>query len=433
MKNQLGKTNLKTLAIVAIVMIVAAIGLQWNQGRSSSGKYEREKLFGSLKLDQVDRVKIVTPANNISLKKINDEKWVMENRGGYPVESQRLAKLVIGLADIEPIDRMSNDPEKYEKMGVADGKPEMGRVEVLDKDQKVIAGLTLGKPRTPPSEQEGFTPPDGQFVRADHDKAVYLLKDQLQLDTLSETWLVKDVVAVKDAELQSIKVDHAATTESFTMARTGADPFAITSAIPDGYKEKAPNVQNISRALASVTLSDVLAASDPKATEIVFDSKFTATHKNGLIIEVSGGKILTDPYIKIVASYDAAADLSVGDERTSDSVTAKAMPKAEDTVKELNEKHSPWIYRLQSYQYENVMKKLSDAIEQSKIPTEESANGPSVPGIPLAMPEPVPAPEMEAAPVVEPAPVEAAPAEPAPAEAAPAPAEPAPAEPAPQN
>ncbi|MBI3736671.1 DUF4340 domain-containing protein [Candidatus Sumerlaeota bacterium] len=320
-----GRTNVKILAAAAVVMLAAAIGLYQMEETSSSAKFERKKLFKSLNLSDIAEVKITTESDTVDLKKKSENLWGLESRGGYPIENDRLQRLVLAIAELEAADLMTSNKDKYEKMGLKEEKPENGKIQFLDKDAKPLGELYVGAVRNSGGSDEGFKPPDGQYVRVGGDDNVYKIKDQLQVDKLPASWLMRDVLKVEAAHLQSLKLESGKTTDSYTVSRSAADPFKLTSAIPENYKEKATMVSSVGNCLSNVTLTDVLPSADPKVKDIDFSTTFTATQKNGLVYVLSLGKLLEDRYIKIAASYDKAADFSLADERTSDSVTAKLL------------------------------------------------------------------------------------------------------------
>ncbi len=368
-----GKSNLIVLFLVAVIMLVGAVALYQSQEKSGGQKFQKRKLFPSLNLGDIAQVKISSESDTVDIKKKGDDTWGLESRGGYTIEGDRLHRLVIALADLEAADQMTNNKEKYAKMGLSEAKPENGRVQFFDKEGKVLAGVFIGATRTPPGGDGGFVPPDGQYIRIEGDDYVYKIKDEIQVDKSPTSWLAKEVLKVDAAHLQAVKLDSPKTTDTYSVARVGTEPFKLTSPIPDGFKDKTTMVDGVGRCLSNVQLSDVLPASDPKVAEVDFSTTLTATQKNGLVYTVGVGKLLEDRYIRVAASYDSAADLSLRDERTSDTVAAKALEKAETAVANINARHGGWLYKVASYQADNIARKFSDLIEVIKPPVPDEA------------------------------------------------------------
>lgn len=452
-----GKTNLKALSILAIVVIGgAAAAVFMQEGSIERGESKPERLFKGLNLDQVAQVKITTTSETITLKKAGD-KWGLESRGGYAVQSENLKRLVLSLADLKPAEKMTNKPEKYDAMGVGEAKPENGRVQIYDDKGALLAGLYVGKTHESPSEDGGFNPPNGQYVRVEgKDANVYKIKEPITIDTMPASWLAKDVLKVDAANLSRVHIEHAGTTESLTVARIGADDFKLSDPIPDDMEPQTFAVRGVSTAIQNLTLTDVLRADDPKIKDLDVKTTYTAVQKNGVTYNVGIGKLLDESYARVRAAYDPAMNLGLGDQRTSDSVAAKAMEVPDVTVKKVADLTAGWVYKVAQYQADNLGKKRSDLMKKKPAPTPVPAAGPPAPeglslnpaSAPPAQPmpaEPAPAAPPPAPPAAPPMPAEPAPAEPKPAEMKPEPPpaeapkaeepkkeEPAPA-PAPQN
>ncbi len=72
--------------------------------------------------------------------------WALRDRGDYPVRRERLAQFTDGMAGLRYLRPMTRDPEKFERLGVAD--PSKGGsgvlVQVQNAEGALIANLILG-------------------------------------------------------------------------------------------------------------------------------------------------------------------------------------------------------------------------------------------------------------------------------------------------
>lgn len=370
-----GKIHVSLVVIVAAVLAVAAVLVYQQQEKSAGEKFQAKKLFDKLNIDQVHEVGIVTDTENFSVKK-GDEAWGLTARGGYPVDQERLNKLVIALATLEASDRMTQDPEKYEALGVTD-QPETAQIKLMDSEGGELATVYLGKEREgKPVQPGGFAPTEGQYLRINDDPWVYRINEQVSVTTSPSQWLQKEIVKVDEKNLQQVKVDSSVTTGSFTLARTGADPFRLLNEVPSGMRESTAQIGAVTRALNNLTLTDVHPANSEKVAGLDFNTTYTAVQKNGLMYVVGLAQKNDIYYAKADARYEKAFDYSTNDERTSDSVQAKTLELAETTMGNFNKKHQGWIYEIQGYQYNNLAKKLGDVIEPVPTPTPEPTPGP---------------------------------------------------------
>lgn len=453
-KHRLGATNLKLLVVAAAILVALAVFAYKADDGSRRRTFEPEKLFSSLNLDDVTGIKIVTESETVEVAKASAEKWGLTARGGYPVDAAKVRQLALAISQLEAADRMTEDPAKYDRLGVGE-KPAKGRVELLGAENKVLAAVIVGQDRLSPSNESGFAPPDGQYIRVEGRPAVYKIKDALTLDGVAVNWLQRDLLSLAEKDVNEVRRETESTTGTFTIARTGSDPFHLVGIVPEGKREKTSAISAASRYLANLRADDVLPPDDPQIKDVDFGSTYTAIKKNGVAYRVGTGRLNEDRYLRLRADYLKDMDLSLhdGENRTSDTVAAKAMELGETTVKEFNERHAGWLYKTSSWQYDNLNKSFDDLIEPIPTPTPDPNAAPVMgpvgpePALPeLDIPmldspdgapavEPPPALEPEAVPAPgaapEAAPVAAPEAEMAPApEAAPV-AEPAAPEPAP--
>jgi len=361
------------LGIVTLVVVIAAVALYYSQERKTSEKFAPHDLFPDLTLDDVVEIEISDEQETFLLQSAGDS-WGLEARGGYPIQDERLRKLVFAVANLRAADRVTKNPENYDALGLDSEFPETGRLRFLDKGGAELVNLIIGQDRQKPSSDplaSRFGPPDGQFVRVEGDEWVYLIDQALSLNASPSTWLVRDIVKLKEDSLRQIKIDNRGTTDSFVLERTGADSFEITTTIPAGFKPKTYAVSSIGRALSNFTLDDVMKADDPDAANIDFDATYTAVQKNGVAYAVQVGQNEDRRYAKISVEYIESMDLAKSDERTSDSVAAKELELADVTVKKAGEKHAGWVYKISTYQYDNLSKTLSDLLEEAPEEEEE--------------------------------------------------------------
>ncbi|GEM_PF-4202111 len=363
MRRRRGKTHL--LALIALTLIVTggAILFYQRQGRRSGQRFEKTRLFPNLNVDRIAAVEITTPEEVIELRS-QGEAWGLASRAGFPVDAERLRRLVLRVAGLEAIDQMTQNPDKYDQLGVGE-EPKSALIRFRDDAGTELAILHVGNEREGrPATPGGFAPTEGQYVRKSGDAWVYKIAEALTVEGGATTWLSRDILKVEDIGLQRVMVDHGETTDTLTLTRVGEDPFELVGEPPAGYRVKSWMASTVARALASLTLTDVIPADDPKVAEIDFDTTYTAIQKNGLAYVVSAGRIGEDRYLRIGARYDERQDLSLSDERTSDTVAARGLELPDVTMKRIAERHGRWVYQVASYQHDNLTKKFSDFLEE---------------------------------------------------------------------
>ena len=373
----MGKTHLKFLFLLTLVVAIIAVVVYQKQQKETGEAFQPRKLFESLQVQDIARVEIVAAENEVTLTKQSEETWGLATRNDYPIDAERLRRLVFDIGGMQAVDRLTANPEKYDRLGVGE-QPETARVRLLDKDDNELAGLYFGKQRESQTDTPGgFAPPRGQYVRIENDPAVYLLGAVSYIDSDPTQWLQREVIKVEQENLQRVRVENRGTTDSFTLVRTGSDPFTISGEVPDGLRGKASDISSVAGALGQVSLQDVLNADDPGVQDIDFSTTYSAIQKNGLVYTVAAGERDEDRFIRIAARYEKSMDLSLSDERTSDTVQAKALEPAEATMKQINERHSGWVYQIASYVHDKFTKKFSDVLEAVPEPTPKPSPSPT--------------------------------------------------------
>jgi len=379
----MGKVNLKLLVLLTIVLVVMAVLIHRKQNQASGPEFEARRPLESIEIQKIDRIGISLDADtNIELNKINDESWGLAARGNYPVDVEKLRGLVLTLTQIQFIDSLTSNPDKYERLGLGD-QPETAKVVLYDEDDSELAHLIIGKERKRTTDNStGFQPAVGHFVRLKENATVFVASERINIDSTPANWLKRGLLDVGKEDIQQIHLD-AGTTESYQLIRTGVDPFEFKGEKEAGYTVKSSGLNGVTSALSGLRLDDVLSNEDPRSLEIAFDMHYRAILKNGLIYQVDSGSIDDDRYVRVASSYSQTEDLGLGDERTSDSVKAQDMGSGRDQVEELNTRLQPWIFKIPNYKYTNLAMKRSGLLEKPEEDDEDGKKADLINGLPI--------------------------------------------------
>jgi hypothetical protein len=310
----MGKTQTKIIVVLAVVAVAVAVVLTRQQEKKSTTRFETRRLFENVAIGDLARVEIAGGDETITLRKISETEWGLASRSDYPVDSERLRRLVLAALNLEVIDRLTSNPEKYDRLGVGD-EPENGRVALLGGPDKPLALLYLGKQREAANPEGGFTPAVGQFVRADGDPAVYVSKEVLSIEKQPTQWLRRNLIQVEADDLSRVQVEHRDANESFSQSRASTDdPFELEVPLPDGRKLKSGTLGNVSRTLANLSLEDVMAADATEAEGIEYESTYRAVAKSGMVYEVKAGERDGKYFVRLAAEAEAVTHAEEKDE-----------------------------------------------------------------------------------------------------------------------
>ena len=388
------QTNkLLMLCVIALGLCAGAYYLYQNQNapqKSSSpqsGMALGERLMASLDndIEKIARVEIKKKQENIVLAKGEGDEWKVETANGYPADPKKINELVFGLSEMKVNDRLTANPERYSKFNLKDDSEYEASVRLSDSAQKEVATLYLGKDRKSGSEPDMETgmPPKGggRYVKLASDPNVYLVEDNIfKMNPALSAWVDTSISSVPADKI--VKVSIAKPTTATVELAWQNGKLELQNIPPDQQAKKA-EVDAVASALNGLRMTDVLAADSPKTKDLVFDTTFTATSKEGTIYTVAvSHKDGQKDYIKLSATYGEPF-LTDADKATTQTQAAAqtAATQAKEAVPEFNKKHGPWVYEVSGWIAEKFMKTQKALTEpNAALKTQAGPPEPTAPG-----------------------------------------------------
>jgi len=340
--------NSRTALILAVIGVLVLAGGWWFGTRTEPGEKTAVApgtlVFPGLaeKLQQAARVEITHAAQTLVITK-GPEKWGLEDRGGYPVQQDKLRELLTGLTELRLTEARTSDPAQLNKLGVEDPKAagsNSNLVRVLDSGEKQIVELIVGHRRV---RTQGDVPEE-IYVRHPGENQSWLAEGRLPVDADPQLWFDRDIANIDHSKIAAVVVHRGEATLEF--ARDG-DKLTLKSPADhpklDDYK-----VEDVSRALETLTLTDVKPAAQEPGEQIG-TSDITTT--DGMKIAVKVFKAGKDVWAQFAVAGDGDAK------------------KAAD---ELEHRVNGWAYQLGSWKEQAFVPTLADikAEEPEKKPAE---------------------------------------------------------------
>jgi hypothetical protein len=212
--------NRKQFLILMIALVVlggVGLGLFWQDiaAYRSSGAKIGARLLPDLKLADVAYIQ-VRDARHVATLARKDNRWVVDERGGYPANFQEISDVVIKLIELKVVQSEEIGASLLPRVGLApppekpgadvkeDKANEIGtRVDMKDAAGKTLATLTLGKvvlkkdPGNPlPNAQNGV--PAGRYVQVAGAQSVAVVSDPLnKVEADPSKWLDKTFFKVE--------------------------------------------------------------------------------------------------------------------------------------------------------------------------------------------------------------------------------------------
>jgi len=263
--------------------------------------------------------------------------WGLADRGGYPVQAEKLRAMLTALTELRLVEPRTSDPADYDRLGVGDPKAPNSTADLLrvvDASGKPIVALIVGHRRV---LTEGDVP-DEVFVRRPDEAQSWLAEGSLELDADPQQWLVRDIMNIDHTRIAHVSVQRGGTTLDFDGAK-GKLTMTTPATHPalDNFK-----LDEVAGGLESLTCEDVVPGPVPTQGEIG-QSVFTTT--DGLTVTTrlyQSGK-------DVLARFDVAGNT----------------PEA----KQLNARVDGWTYRIGSWKEAELVPAMADLAK----PEEKSA------------------------------------------------------------
>lgn len=290
------------LALVAALVLFAG----WRLGPGSLPPSQTSQATGALvfpnlapKLQQAARVEITHQGKTLVIEKRPDGVWGLADRGGFPVQVDKLRGMLTGLTELRLAEPRTADPAEYHVLGVGDPKEATSTaslLKVLDKSGHVIAELITGHRRM---RTEGNVP-EAIYVRRPGEKQSWLAEGTLEVDADPQLWMVRDIANIAKARVQAVTVTRGDTVLEF--ARVDGKP-ALTSPAEhpklDDYK-----LSDVFDSLDGLSLIDARPAGQPVG-DLLGTARIQA--KDGLVVVVTVFKSGKQIWIRLAATGEGAA------------------------------------------------------------------------------------------------------------------------------
>lgn len=246
----------RTSLILAAVALIA-VGAAWQFGIGGSQSSAPEAAAGGLvfpglagKLGQVARIEIQGKGAPLGIVQ-NSGKWGLADRGGFPVQQDKLRELLTGLTELRLSEARTSDPAQYGRLGVEDPSPTgtSNLLRLLDGAGKPLVELIVGHRRV---RTQGNVP-ETIFIRRPGETQSWMAEGRLPVDSDPQLWFERDIANIPGTKVTAATVTRGDATLAF--ARNG-EKFEL-AAPADHPKTDDYRVEEVSRALETLTLTDV--------------------------------------------------------------------------------------------------------------------------------------------------------------------------------
>jgi len=329
-------------------------------------------------LDRISQVAVTGAGSEpvATLVRGDDGSWTVAEKDGYPADVEKVRQTLIGLAEARIVEPKTANPDFYDRLGV----------EGVEDEAAGGLAVVLTGADTPVNVIVGNSEGTSQVYVREVDQTQSFLVDR-NPDAGSETtdWLVTEILAIPGSRMARVTVTHPdGETVSVSKADSEQSNFDLDE-IPPGRELQYASVANVmGNVLSNLNLQDV----EPR-TET--DEPVTVTEFvtfDGLAITAESVEREDEPWVAFRAEYrppvaepdpqddpvqeadiaNAAGDIAdevEADTEGTDVAAVEAEADGTDVAAEaidLDQRLSPWRYRIASYQFDQMTRRLDDLL-----------------------------------------------------------------------
>ncbi|MYJ95469.1 MAG: DUF4340 domain-containing protein [Proteobacteria bacterium] len=292
-------------------------------------------------LARISQVSVVGAGSEsvATLVRGDDGSWTVAEKDGYAADVEKVRQTLISLAEARIVEPKTANPDFYDRLGVED---------VEDAAAGGVAVMLAGSD-TPVNVIVGNTEGTSQVYIRGADQAQSFLVDR-NPDVGNETtdWLTTEILAIPGTRMARVAVTHP-DGEVVTVSKADSEQSNFdVEEIPPGREVQYASVANVmGNVLSNLNLQDV----EPRTAT---DEPVTVTEFvtfDGLVITAESVEREDEPWVAFRAEYRPPAEESEAD---GADVTAEAL--------DLDQRLSPWRFRIASYQFDQMTRRLDDLL-----------------------------------------------------------------------
>ena len=230
----------KPLLFITFTIFIFGIGLFYYQNetyfkKTQNSNISKEKLIERLDTKSLNQIKIQAEGSKVNLLQMQGGGWKVKSLN-YDADTTSIQDLLLNLSQIILGDLVTNNPDHHERFHLLASPEKMDdwnedrhgvAISLLRGDGTPILSLLIGKNRT-----NG----QGQYVRQRGSNEVYLIPENLSVDSEANDWLEKDLLSLKPDQIRGLELQDGEK-QFFSINRDNSKtewkPSTVISNVPD--------------------------------------------------------------------------------------------------------------------------------------------------------------------------------------------------------
>ncbi|MDZ7713428.1 MAG: DUF4340 domain-containing protein [Rhodovibrio sp.] len=335
--------SLRSLLILLAITLLSgggALALALLEPRPAQVQLEGAPVLPGLaaRLPAVQRVTVeVTGQPGVVLVRDGDG-WRVASAHGYPARSERVNRLLVGLANLEKIQPKTADPNRFRRLAVGDpdSDPLARRVTLSARDGSAIARLIVGKQRLELTGQAS----SGTYVRVPDGERAWLAAGLVDLADDAYPFLDTAVIDVPAGQVRRIEVARVGGGRLVAVRPAENAPALAIADVPAGRQLDVAAVRRLGALVSEIKFDRVAPDQALRgATRVAATTVFTF---DGLRLDVR------------VFAREGRFWLTLS--------AAAEQPEAEDQARQINARTEGWAYMVADYIAERLTRTQADVL-----------------------------------------------------------------------
>lgn len=304
-------------------------------------------------INEVDRVNVVTPGNVIlaTLEKSGDQ-WHVEQMNDYAADWPKLKKVLAALATAQIVERKTDNPDYYSRLGVEDMASENADGVMLELSgggttRSVIIGhKAKGRP--------------GQYARVQLEAASALIDQSIDVPTNLLGWIDKRIVDINASEVAQVEIIHP-DQERVLVMRISADQKDFDLA-------DKPDDRELRSIWAVNSLANSLSLLDLQSVQSAIGNDWSSAVKIRVLL-FSGVEIFADlinrddEFLMRLKAAKPQPDYQPIVNPDDEEIAEESEGAVEQQVAAINQRVNGWVYSISEEKYEALVKKQEDLLK----------------------------------------------------------------------
>jgi hypothetical protein len=354
---------LRILGVAAVAALLLAWWLSRPAGDSAEGGEAGASFLTGFRdqINEVSRLELEDGESPLKLEK-RGAQWVDSSRGGYPVKTEEVKRLLLGLNQLERREAKTSKPELHGELqlavdGEAEARGKILRLWTAGAEQPAWE-LVIGKTK--------WEPVRGLYLRLLNENECWFAAGELQLPFSPTAWFDKEIVNLN--QLDVAKVVLVRNGETFTIARPDGDTPWTLAELPEGraLKENSP-FGSLANTLGMLNFDDVAPATDERFSR---DPDMVAEFVcfNGASVRGTGWNEGEEVWMRFEASPPTAAAPAPPTDPAAEPAAAPPTGPTAETVASWSAGFSGWCFNISAWKAQALRQPLEDWLEPLPVP-----------------------------------------------------------------